>query len=178
MEPFIAMIVAFGGNFAPRGWAFCDGQILAIAQNQALFSLIGTTYGGDGRSTFGLPDLRGRSIVHPGSGAGLSPIRWGEKGGLESMTLTQNQMPPHSHLATLQLGQGVGTSANGNDQYLAFNAAGETPFTSSPPTGSAALGSQTVSVGSAGGGQPIPVRSPYQGIHYIIALTGIFPSRS
>ena len=95
MEPFIAQIMMFGGNFAPRGWAFCDGQLLPISQYSALFSLLGTTYGGDGRTTFGLPDLRGRVAIHPGNGPGLSSIRLGEKGGTETNTLSTAQLPPH-----------------------------------------------------------------------------------
>ncbi len=93
MEPFIAQIMFFGGNFAPRGWAFCDGQIMSIAQNTALFSLLGTTFGGNGQTTFALPDLRGRSIVHPGQGPGLSPIVNGEVSGAETHTLLSTEMP-------------------------------------------------------------------------------------
>ena len=101
-EPFIAEIIMFGGNFAPRGWAFCDGQLLAINTNQALFSLLGTTYGGDGRTTFGLPDLRGRVPVHPGTGPGLTQRRLGEKGGTETNTMNINQMPEHNHIITYE----------------------------------------------------------------------------
>jgi len=97
LEPFIAEIIMFGGNFAPRGWAFCDGQLLPIAQNQALFSILGTTYGGDGRTTFALPDLRGRTAIHPGTGPGLSNRRLGERGGAETNTLTLPQLPTHTH---------------------------------------------------------------------------------
>jgi microcystin-dependent protein len=97
MEPFIGQIMMFGGSFAPRGWAFCEGQLLPISQNAALFSILGTTYGGDGRSTFALPDLRGRVAIHPGSGPGLSNYRLGEKGGVESVALNVNQIPAHSH---------------------------------------------------------------------------------
>jgi microcystin-dependent protein len=96
-DPYIGEISLFAGNFAPRSWAFCDGQLLPIAQNTALFSLLGTTYGGDGRTTFGLPDLRGRAAVHVGRGPGLSDWRWGEKGGTETVTLNLNQLPAHSH---------------------------------------------------------------------------------
>jgi microcystin-dependent protein len=97
IEPFIAEIIMFGGNFAPRGWAFCDGQLLPIAQNQALFSILGTTYGGDGRTTFALPDLRGRAAIHPGTGPGLSTRQLGERGGTETNTLTLPQLPTHTH---------------------------------------------------------------------------------
>lgn len=101
-DPFLAEIIMFAGNFAPRGWAFCDGQLLPIAQNQAVFSLLGTTFGGDGRTTFALPDLRGRTAVHPGNGPGLTTRRWGEKGGSETNTMTVNQMPSHTHTITYQ----------------------------------------------------------------------------
>jgi len=99
-EPFIGQVTHFAGNFAPRGWGFCGGQLLAISQNSALFSILGTTYGGDGRTTFGLPDARGRDMVHPGTGPGLSNIRLGERGGSETTTLTVNNLPSHSHTAT------------------------------------------------------------------------------
>ena len=93
MDPFIGEIIMFGGNFAPRGWALCNGQLLSISQNSALFSILGTTYGGDGRTTFGLPDLRGRVSMHPGTGPGLSPRSLGQKGGAETETLTTSNMP-------------------------------------------------------------------------------------
>ena len=96
-DPFIGQIMPVGFGFPPRGWALCEGQLLSISQNTALFSLLGTTYGGDGRTTFGLPDLRGRSMVSPGTGPGLPQIRWGEKGGAASHTLTAAQMPAHTH---------------------------------------------------------------------------------
>ena len=99
-EAFVGEIRAFGFNFAPRSWAFCDGQLLPISQNQALFSLIGTFYGGDGRTTFQLPDLRGRAPIKYGNGPGLSSYQLGHRGGLEQVTLTQNQMPTHNHVAT------------------------------------------------------------------------------
>ena len=98
-EPFIGQIQIFGFNFPPRGWSFCDGQLLPIAQNTALFSLLGTTFGGDGRTTFGLPDLRGRVAIHPGTGPGLPPVTWGQRGGAASTVLTTNQMPNHNHQA-------------------------------------------------------------------------------
>ena len=99
-EPFLAEVKIVGFNFAPRGWAQCDGQILPINQYQALFSILGTTYGGDGRTTFGLPDLRGRVAMHPGNGPGLSPRQLGQKTGTETNTLTVNQMPAHNHTAS------------------------------------------------------------------------------
>lgn len=109
MDPFIAEIVMFGGNFVPRGWAYCDGQLLAISSNTTLFSLIGTIYGGDGRTTMALPDMRGRVPVHPGNGPGLSSYRLGQRGGQETVTLNANQMPTHSHIATATAAAGGGT---------------------------------------------------------------------
>jgi len=103
MEPLIGQIMMFAGNFAPRGWAFCEGQLLAINQYQALFSILGTTYGGDGRTTFGLPDLRGRVPMHPGNGPGLSSKRLGQKGGSETNTLNVSQLPSHNHLSLIHI---------------------------------------------------------------------------
>ena len=108
MEPFLGQIQPFGFNFAPRGWAQCDGQILPISQNTALFSLLGTTFGGDGRTTFALPDLRSRSIVHIGTGAGLDNIKWGERGGATTHTLTLAQMPSHNHNVSVNVNTGGG----------------------------------------------------------------------
>ncbi len=111
-EPFIGQITAVGFGFAPRGWATCDGQLLPISQYSAVFSLLGTTFGGDGRTSFGLPDLRGRSAVHVGSGPGLSNIRWGDRGGSETHTLTLAQMPPHSHAASTSVTATADTAVN------------------------------------------------------------------
>lgn len=109
MEPFLGQITMFAGNFAPRSWAFCNGQLLSIAQNQALFSILGTTYGGDGRTTFALPDLRGRAAMHAGTGPGLSTRKLGQRFGTETNTMTINTMPQHNHLATMTSLTGVGT---------------------------------------------------------------------
>jgi len=115
MEPFLGQIQPFGFNFAPRGWAKCDGQLLPISTYSALFSLIGTTFGGDGRTTFGLPDLRGRSIVHIGNGPGLSSISWGQRGGVENIYITQANMPSHSHsLIDGVANVTISTTNNGN----------------------------------------------------------------
>jgi len=169
MEPFLGQIIAFGGTFAPRGWALCHGQLISIPQNQALFSILGTTYGGDGRTTFALPDLRGRSMVSQGQGPGLSNVQLGERGGSESTTLNSNNLPP----VPVRLGGSVGNQSIGTDRYLAFNALGETIFTDTAPNG-AALNS-----GTAGGtGQSFSNQSPYLGVNMIIALQGTFPSRS
>ncbi len=121
MEPYIGQIQAFGFNFAPVGWAQCNGQLLPIAQYQALFSLLGTTYGGDGQTTFALPDLRGRSIVHYGSGPGLSPVQLGQNGGHETVTLTINQLPSHNHAVSVAVNTGNGEESD-STKYIASHA--------------------------------------------------------
>ena len=169
MEPFIGQIMMFGGNFAPRGWAFCDGQLLPISQNTALFSLLGTTYGGDGRTTFALPDLRGRTPIHSGHGPGLSDYRQGSKGGQETVTLTVNQMPSHNHVVKANLDEGTSDEVENN--YLSNSS---TPLYSSSADGNL----NTSSVVHTGGGQAHSNMQPYLAIQYVIALQGIFPSRS
>lgn len=176
MEPFLGQIQPVGFNFPPRGWAFCEGQLLAISQNDALFSLLGTTFGGDGRTTFGLPELRGRSIVGVGSGPGLSPIRWGQKGGAENVTLTLPLMPSHNHVSTVRLGSGVANTAAGTGNNLASNAVADTIFNTGAFSGQMANGN--VAVGNTGGGQSFGIRSPLLGIYCCIALVGIYPSRN
>ncbi len=190
-EPYIGEISMFGGNFAPRGWALTDGQLLPISQYTALFSILGTTYGGDGRTTFALPDLRGRVPMHAGSGPGLTPRRLGEKGGVEQVTLTLNQIPSHTHAAS--------SVATTSAQLKATAAAGD----SNVPTGNVladdgtdriykniapdvdmsaeaitATTSVTTTVQAAGGGQAHTNIQPYQVINFIIALEGIFPPRN
>ncbi len=171
MEPFIGQIQTFGFNFAPRGWAKCEGQLLAISQNSALFSLLGTTYGGDGRTTFGLPDLRGRSIIGPGNGPGLSSISWGQRAGAENLTLSVNNMPSHNHGVTVSVNTGNGEEASStgilSSHTGAFN---------EDPSGGAVLGG--VNSTNTGGNQPTNIRNPYVGIYYCIALVGLYPSRN
>jgi len=166
MEPFIGQIQAFGFNFAPRGWAMCEGQLLPISQNTALFSLLGTTFGGDGRTTFALPDLRGRSIVGMGNGPGLSNISWGERGGAENHTLTVGQMPSHTHNI------GVNSAAGEEASPVGAHIAGITDGFAENSNGNLAAPT------NAGGSQSFGIRSPYLGINVCIALQGIFPSRS
>lgn len=188
MDPFIGEIVMFGGNFAPRGWAFCDGQLLSIAQNTALFSILGTTYGGDGRTTFALPDLRGRAPIGPRNGPGLSDYRLGQRGGAQTNTLNVTQIPSHNHAAT---GTVKASSSDGttNDPTGNILAAGKTPidrsnivdaniYTSPAPNTNMAANEVTVTVGNTGGNQPINNLQPYLAVNYIIALVGIFPSRN
>ena len=171
-EPFIAEIRIFAGSFAPRGWAFCNGQLLPIAQNTALFSLIGTTYGGDGRTTTALPNLEGRAPMHPGNGPGLSSRRLGERGGAEAITLSEAQMPNHPHRVAVLNAQGNDTVPTGN--LLARGTAGLTPYTAA---GSATQMNGGALVGS-GGGQPHNNMHPYLTLNFIIALVGVYPSRS
>ena len=171
-DPFIAEIRIFAGNFAPRGWALCNGQLLPIAQNMALFSLIGTTYGGDGRTTTGLPNLQGRAPMHPGRGPGLTTRRLGEIGGVENVTLSEAQMANHTH------------------QMMASPSPGEIPGPGTENTLARSVGasayaaaSNLVSFDSAtmpanGGGQSHDNLQPYLTLNYIIALTGLYPSRS
>jgi len=182
MEPFIGQIMLFGGNFAPRGWAFCNGQLLSISANSALFAILGTTYGGDGRTTFALPDLRGRTPVGFGNGAGLSNIKLGQKGGTETHTLSILEMPSHNHdgsTLTAALGcneeDGVSDEASG---HTFGNAASGTPYNTN--ANDSTVGSITVggSTGLNGGNRAFNMRNPYLGANYVIALQGIFPSRS
>jgi microcystin-dependent protein len=193
-DPYIGEIRMFGGNFAPRGWAFCQGQLLSIQQNTALFSLLGTMYGGNGQTTFGLPDLRGRSPVGIGQGPGLSPITEGEMAGTENVTLTQTQMPMHTHAmsgATASVAIPVTTepavsktpsatsilsTANENTGSGAeVDIYGPGPATTTLEPFNAAV---TGSVAAAGGSQPVGIRNPYIGINFIIALEGVYPSRN
>jgi len=174
MEPFIGMIVGFGGNFAPRGWAFCDGQLLAISSNTALFSILGTTYGGDGRTTFALPDLRGRAMIHPGSGPGLSHYVLGQKGGTEGFTLSVAQMPPHTHNVTLHGETAAPNSSNPNNKMLGLTEI----YADVNPTEDRTFAPESIREQSVGGGQQVTHRGPFQAVNYIIALQGIFPSRN
>ena len=170
-EPFIGQIVMFGGNFAPRGWALCDGQLLAVSQNDALFSLLGTIYGGDGRTTFGLPDLRGRLPMHWGSGPGLTPRSIGQKGGAETVTLTSNQMPSHTH--ALQA-----SASNGNTDEPVGNVLADGRRDDIYAGGNASVAMNASSVVATGGSQSHNNLQPFQCVNFIIALYGIYPSRS
>ncbi len=160
----------FAGNFAPRGWAFCDGQLLAVSQNDALFSLIGTIYGGDGRTTFGLPDMRGRLSIHAGSGPGLSPRRLGAKSGSENETLTVNQLPSHTHNFNVSTDPGVESTPAG--RYLAASPNARV-FRPVPATSSL----RTQSVSNTGGSRSHTNLMPFLCLNFIIALFGIYPSR-
>lgn len=187
-DPFIAQITLFAGNFPPRGWAFCDGQILPINTNTALFSLVGTTYGGDGQSTFGLPDLRGRVPMHvgdSGQGPGGVNVNLGQKSGAENTTLVENNLPSHTHVPTvtntLEIAVQTGTQ-NSDDPDQAVLAAGPNIYSdlaadATMGTGSIA-GDVTVSNANTGNGQAFSRLQPYTGVNFIIALIGTFPSQN
>jgi microcystin-dependent protein len=171
-EPFIGEIRMFAGNFAPAGHAFCDGQLLAVSQNEALFSLLGTIYGGDGRTTFGLPDLRGRLPLHMGSGPGLTPRPLGQKAGSETTSLTTSNLPSHTHEALVSTAAGTGTNPDG--AFLA-SSPGVRVYRPVPPA--AALDADTIST-ATGASSPHTNVMPFLCINFIIALFGIYPSRS
>jgi microcystin-dependent protein len=172
-DPYLGEITTFAGNFAPVGWALCQGQLLPIAQNEALFSLIGTTYGGDGVSNFALPNLASRIPLHQGTGSGLSPRVIGELGGSETVTLTTGQLAIHNHIA-------VCSNTTANNSASPVN-----NFWSTDPGGNTGAYSTTsgttmaaTAIGNTGGGQPHNNVQPYLVINYIIALEGIYPSRN
>lgn len=172
-EPFVGEIIMFAGNFAPRGWAFCDGQLIAVSQNDALFSLLGTIYGGDGRTTFSIPDLRGRVPIHMGQGPGLSNRKQGTKFGTEGESLTKNQMPAHPHYhgasqdSVSQTGPGGHVFAKGTTeaQFYLQTATDPQPLMGTP-------------VAEAGGSQSHNNLMPALCLNFIIALFGIYPSRN
>lgn len=174
-EPFIGQIIMFAGNFAPRGWAFCNGQLLAISDHLDLFAVLGTTYGGDGRTTFALPDLRGRVAMNGGSGPGLTLRNLGEKGGAETHVLSEAQLPAHGHT-----GSGVvnATADPANTSDPSGNSLALAPaYTTQPPNVKMADGTVTVTVDDTGSSQPVGHLPPYTVVHYIIALEGITPGR-
>ncbi len=174
-DPYIGEIRMFAGNFAPQGWAFCDGQLLSISDNTALFSIIGTTYGGNGTTTFALPDLRGRVPIHAGSGAGLSTHYLGETSGTETNTLTISQLPAHNHNATIT-NPVYDDEANSDDPTSRYPAvSGENMYSDQTNTDGAL---PEISIENTGGSQPINNLQPYLTIHFIIALQGIYPPRS
>lgn len=196
MEPYLALVCIFGGNFAIRGWAFCQGQLISIAQNTALFSLLGTTYGGNGQTTFALPDLRGRAPIGIGQGPGLSNYVLGQIGGTESATLLTTNMPTHNHIADSS-GLSMIPSASTADGITNIPAADMVPaqvpvigsgpnaitvkaYTKQDDSTTLAPGkiSGSVAIGMAGGNQPFSIQNPYLAMNYLIATEGIFPSRS
>jgi microcystin-dependent protein len=175
-DPFLGEIRIFGGNFAPVGWALCQGQLLPIAQNSALFSLLGTTYGGDGRTTFALPDLRGRVVMSFGQGPGLRNYAQGEVAGTESVTLLTQQMPQHSH----SVGASETPSTTDPKGAVPAQPVSAQPGSGAPKIYAASSDGTTMNnamIGPSGGGQPFNIQQPYLVINYIIALQGIYPSR-
>lgn len=172
-EPFVAEIRIFAGNFAPRSWAFCDGQLLPITQNTALFSLIGTTYGGDGRTTTALPDLQGRVPMHPGRGPGLTSRRLGQRGGVETVALSESQMPNHNH-ALMGFTFPGNTGSPTSSRTFALSNGG--PLYANTLGGGGDFAEQALP--SAGGGQAHNNMQPFIAVNFIIALQGLYPSRS
>ena len=186
IDPYLANVTIFAGNFAPRSWMFCQGQLLSIAEYSALYALLGTTYGGDGQNTFALPDMRSRVVVHPGQGPGLSMYYLGEMAATESTTLLSINMPAHNHsLVSYTIAKGLAASNGGGTANA--------PSTSNVPAQSAATNNYYASSVSgnplgisvsmsttpiAGSNQPVPIISPYLAMNYIIAVEGIFPSRN
>jgi len=191
VEPFIGEVCTFGFNFCPRGYAAANGALLSIAQNTALFSLLGTTYGGNGQTTFALPDLRGRAGVSAGQGPGLSTVVLGEVGGSEQMTLTANQLPAHTHAANTSVTvtaaaravNGVGNTDSPSGNSLAMLTRQNLYSTAAPAVNMNAnaintTASATTTVGVSGGNQPFDNRSPFLGLTYCVAVEGIFPPRN
>jgi len=170
-EPFLGKIVAFGFSFNPRGWAKCDGQLLPINQNQSLYSLLGTTYGGDGRTTFALPDLRGRASIGMGNGPGLTPRTQGSKGGSETNTLSVDNLPAHGHSFAPPSNSGAGNTDSATGSFPAQTA--EDNYNSAS---NSAMGAGDTT--NAGGGQAVNNMQPFLTVNYCIALQGLFPSRN
>jgi len=195
-EPFVGEIRMVGFNFAPTGWAICEGQLMQISQNEALFVLIGTTYGGDGQSTFGLPDLQGRLAIGQGQGPGLSNYVQGQRAGSERSSILTSNLPPHNHAMTGSIGvtttvgthSKLGDIGNPNGHILAKSLATSTPpslvetYTDQAPDGTlggvSSLATPALTTAPTGNNIPLPIAQPYLVINYVISLFGIFPSRS
>jgi len=175
-QPILGCIFLFAGNFAPRGYLLCQGQLLAISANAALFSILGTTYGGNGTTTFALPDLRGRAAVSQGTGPGLPNVVLGQQGGAPSVSVLIANMPSHNHL--INVSSAAGGQNNAPNNFLAGTNDGQgNPYPTYQSTATAnTLAPSAVSL--VGGGAPLNTQSPYLGLNYIIATVGIFPSRN
>lgn len=183
-EGCIGEVRMFAGNFAPRNWALCDGQLLPISAYTALFSILGTTYGGDGQTTFALPDMRGRLAMHPGHGPGLSTRILGQKGGVENVTLTTAQMPSHAHTANTEVIENTssseGTSASPDGRVLAKSGSGDPDYASFSQADTKLeerSHDANTTVNSAGGNQAHDNMSPFNCINFIICLQGLYPTR-
>ncbi len=180
-EPFMGEIRMFAGNFAPKGWAFCNGDLVSIAENSALYALLGTAYGGDGRSTFGLPDMRGRVAVHAGRLPGGGNYERGQRGGAEYIQLSTAQMPSHEHNVTVKAKATASTGNQGSPvghAWASDGAAAAFTYSDATPDQDMKDGSVVVEGQDAGGSQPHENRPPYQTVNYIIAMVGLFPSRN
>jgi microcystin-dependent protein len=171
LQPLVGQIFIFAGNFAPSGYQFCNGQLLAISQNQALFAILGTTYGGDGQNTFGLPDLRGRAAIGTGQGPGLSSYNLGQSAGSQNTSLTSANLPSHSHAINAVAATGNSDSPNGT-----LLAMGTKPDLYSGSGGTTTMNASMVN--AAGSGTPFGHLRPYLGVSFIIAIFGIFPTRN
>ena len=186
-NPFIGQVTLFAGNFPPRAYAFCQGQLMSIASNTALFSILGTTYGGDGRTTFALPDLRGRCAIHPGRGPGLSTYVLGERQGIETVNLNLLQLPSHSHTVdasslTLQIpastAAGGATEPSATESFSSSGGIGAPIYGGTANTHMNMVAGGSMTVQNTGGSQSHENRRPFIAINYIIALQGTYPSRS
>ncbi len=177
-SPFVAEITMFGFNFPPKGWAFCQGQLLPISQNTALFSLLGTNYGGDGKSSFGLPNLQGLAVVNAGQGAGLSPYFIGEEIGASTVTLLQSELPAHNHQMMATTADGTTLAASGNQLAKAFGGSKQASYTAdylSTNNPQTALSANGLSV--TGSSFPHNNMQPYLTLNFCIAMQGVFPPR-
>jgi len=176
-DPFLGEIRAFGFNFAPVGWALCNGQLLSISQNTALFSLLGTFYGGNGTTNFALPNLQGRVLIHQGQGAGLPNYAIGQVAGNTNVTLTTQQLPAHNHTVTAVAA--AGTTASPSSAFIAEYGSGRDAASLFAPSATTSpVQMAPAMIGNTGGSLPVSVQNPYVVINYCIALQGIFPSRS
>jgi microcystin-dependent protein len=172
-SPFMGIIMAFAGNFAPQGWMSCEGQLLPISTNTALFAILGTTYGGDGQVSFGLPDLRGRAAIGQGAGPGLSNYVLGQQAGTETTTLTIAQLPAHNHALALQANADGAATPDPTNGYLSIASSNMYETTSS-----AAMATQNNAAALAGGSQPFEILAPYLAMYQCIATEGLFPTRN
>jgi len=177
-NPFLGEIRLFGGNFNPRGWAFCAGQLLPISENDALYALLGTTFGGDGQVTFGLPDLRGRIPIGQGTGAGLSSYVVGQESGTETVTLITNQIPTHTHTVSASSADATATTPTNAVPARPSSATVGYLYLSSAASGTTDAPPAAASISAAGGNQPHDNIMPSLVLNYIIALEGVFPSRN
>jgi microcystin-dependent protein len=175
MEGTLAQILMFGGNFAPVGWAFCQGQIISISSNTALFAIMGTSFGGNGQTTYGLPDFRGRAPVGMGQGPGLSAFSWGQVGGAETATLTTNNMPAHAHSVTVN--QPVSDINGSLDQPQGNIPAVTEASAYSTLASNGTMANVNLNLTSAGNSQPFSLMQPYLAVTFLICTQGVFPSR-